>query len=438
MTNSRWFRRATVFFAGMVFLEATIAWQLFGSIAEGQPDFTIFYTAATMVKEGAGHALYDTERQRAVELQFAPQLADRTKALPYNHPAFEALLFLPLAYLPYVSAYVAWGVVNVVLILLLVALLCRHVPLMQRSGYIFWLLAALSFFPVFVALLQGQDSILLLLVCVLSYIALRRHAFFAAGVLLGLGLFRFHLVVPLVLIFLLHREWRIIGGFASASAGLAGISAGIVGLRQAILYPYWLWHLEKGIGSNPLLLAAMPNTRGLLYVLLRSEGGVSARVLLGITGLLLLVWAATKCKFRTTPDNLDLSFSLMLVITVVTSYHALPHDMSLLFLAAVLVTNYLAEDMAQGVRGASIDSSRAGVNETASFRPQRFLGWKPAATLLAPLIVLAFGPGQMLLWFRGRHFSLLAPVLLVWAWGIAQAIETRSAARSSVASTSLA
>ena len=38
-----------------------------GRIERGYPDFTVFYTAATMLREGLGHQLYDEHVQYAAQ-----------------------------------------------------------------------------------------------------------------------------------------------------------------------------------------------------------------------------------------------------------------------------------------------------------------------------------------------------------------------------------
>ena len=79
----------------------------------------------------------------------------------------------------------------------------------------FWLtlLTILAFFPVWYCLLQGQDSILLLLLFALSFWLWRRGQDEAAGFVLALGLFRPQLVLPFVLVTFLGGRWKFIRGF---------------------------------------------------------------------------------------------------------------------------------------------------------------------------------------------------------------------------------
>jgi len=393
MPRKRLLRLVTVFFAGVVLLEGVITWQIREQIRDGQPDFTIFYTAGSILRQHAASDLYNLELQQAVQARFAPRL-NRSQALPYNHPPFESILFAPLTYLSYPNAYLAWAVANLMLLSWIVIALRKHLAPMQGIPLAFWLLLALSFFPIFVALVQGQDSLLLLLLVALGYLALRAGRPLMAGFCLGLGLFRFHLVLPVILVLVLHRKAKVLAGFAAAALLAVFISVWLIGIHQTLAYPLWAWHLERAMGTNTPLIAAMPNLRGVLQIALRSETGKLSGVIAAAGGTLLLLWAAWRCNFNGSQRAFDLSFSLTLVTVVVTSYHVLPHDLSLLFLAILLV-----------------------------FCSESDIHWRwRDIALWSPVVMLCFGPGLMLLWFSGKRFSLLAPVLLLWVFGMAQAI----------------
>src|SRR4029077_20601165 len=207
------------FLTGMFLLHALLFWSLREKIRQGYSDFSIFYTAGMIFRQGHADRLYDTGLQFRIQREFASQVYIRQGALPCNHPPFEAVLFAPLAGLSYTAAYTAWDLLNLAILAALPFLLRSYVPLLQRYPTILWWLAMLAFFPVFAALLQGQDSILLLLIFSLTYIAFRKNQEFAVGCWLGLGLFRFHLVLPLMLILLLHRKRKALLGFLLVAAG---------------------------------------------------------------------------------------------------------------------------------------------------------------------------------------------------------------------------
>lgn len=381
-----------IFLTGMFLMHALVFWSLRDKIREGYPDFSIFYTAGTILRQGSADRLYDAALQFQIQRQFASQVFIRQGALPYNHPPFEALVFAPLAGLTYPTAYLLWDLVNLSILAVLPFLLRPYVPLLRQRRATFWWLAILAFFPVFAALLQGQDSIPLLLLFSLAYIALRKNQEFAAGCWLGLGLFRFHLVLPLMLILLLHRKGKALLGFLSVAVALGLLSVGIVGWKEALHYPVYVWGVENSTGGTTSLISAMPNLRGLVHMFIpwtpRVEIGVSF-----ISAILLLL-ASLRWDDSSRNRRFDLSISLAVVATVILSYHVLAHDLCLLLLPLLLLANDFIE------HGFPKSGRRIAI--------------------LAPMVVLFLSPLLMLLWFRYGEFSLLASVLLLWFFGISR------------------
>jgi hypothetical protein len=381
-----------IFFTGMFLLHAFVFWSLRDKIREGYSDFSIFYTAGTIVHEGLANRLYDTGLQFKIQRDFASQVYIRQGALPYNHPPFEALIFVPLARLSYPLAFAVWDLLNLAVLLSLPLLLRPYVPILSRYSLAFWWLAMLAFFPVFAALLQGQDSIPLLLLFCLAYMAFRKNQEFAVGCWLALGLFRFHLVLPLMLILLLHRKSKALLGFLSVALFLGLVSVAVVGWREALRYPTYVWNVENSTGSATSLISAMPNLRGFVHVFFawtpRVEVGVS------FLSALLLLLASLRWDDSSLNCRFDLSFSLATVATVVLSYHVLAHDLCLLLLPLLLLSN--------------------------TFQESGLPKGSKAIALLAPMVVLFLSPVLMLLWFRLGEFSLLAPILLLWFYGISR------------------
>ncbi len=387
-----------IFLTGMLLMHALVFWSLREKIREGYPDFSIFYTAGTIVRQGLAGRLYDTALQFTIQRQFASQVFIRQGALPYNHPPFEALIFAPLARLSYPTAYVVWDLGNLLMLAVLPLLLRPYVPLLRGKSIVFWWLASLAFFPVFAALLQGQDSIPLLLLFSLAYIAFRKNQQFAAGCWLGLGLFRFHLVLPLMLILLLHRKGKALTGFLLVAVVLGLISVGVVGWREALHYPVYVWGVENSTGATTSLISAMPNLRGFVHMFIpwtpRVEVGVS------FVSAILLLLTSLRWDDSTGGRRFDLSVALATVATVILSYHVLAHDLCLLLLPLLLLSNDFVES----------GLPHAG-NKIA---------------VLAPMVVLFLSPLLMLLWFRYGEFSLVAPVLLFWFYGISRELANNS------------
>jgi hypothetical protein len=161
-------------------------------------DFPDFYSASRLLIAGHGHELYDVQVQR----QFQSRYVGRVGTL-YIHPPFEAVLYLVVAWLPLNSAYTLWTVLNLAFLTLIARKLASEV--LPTWDWRLLLMASLTFVPVLLNFLQGQDSVLLLLFVTLAFTALRSNRAFAAGCWLGLGLFKFNLVLPLALVLALQK-----------------------------------------------------------------------------------------------------------------------------------------------------------------------------------------------------------------------------------------
>ncbi len=117
------------------------------AIAKGDPDFTVFYTAGKMLREGRSAELYDPRAQQAVQREFTNNSDLRRGPLPYIHPPFEALVFLPLTFLPYGWAFSLWNLLSMGMLLEVALLLRRTLTSLREVPVWEWLLAFLAFFP---------------------------------------------------------------------------------------------------------------------------------------------------------------------------------------------------------------------------------------------------------------------------------------------------
>ena len=145
-----------------------------------------------MLASGHGHQLYDPELQR----QYQARYAGRVGTL-YIHPPFEAVLYLAVAWLPLQYAYLLWSLLNLALFSVAARLLAKEIALPWDWRRIASRHRSLLFRYCSV-FCRARIPLLLLLLVVLAFAALRRDRGFASGCWLGLALFKFHLVLPLV------------------------------------------------------------------------------------------------------------------------------------------------------------------------------------------------------------------------------------------------
>ncbi len=379
-------------------LNGFTAWQDRDLVRKGYPDFTIFYSAGTMVRAGMAGSLYDERAEFQTQRQFAPDVSIRHGALPYNHPPFEALLFVPFTFLPYFPAYLTWDAVTLGLLGLALLLLRPLVPAMQSKPLWVWFLCAVAYFPILVCLLQGQDMLLFFFLLSAAYVSLKRGSDLLAGCWLGVGIFRPHLVLPLAIILLFSRRLKAVSGIACSALAMAAVSISVVGWRGFLDYPQYVWRLEQVMGRGSIVPGDMPNMRGFLAIFFR-DGGPAALALGAVASVLVIVLAIWCFRQAQQAGNLELGFSIAVLVTILVSYHAFMYDLALLFLPVLLL---LGEN-----------------------RQKHWQSVVPAATLF-------FTPLLMFLLLRLSHLNFLTPILLLWLWGMAREV-SKSGGRNTLA-----
>jgi hypothetical protein len=313
------------FLFAMAFCNLVLLFQEAPKLKNGYQDFAIYYAAAKMLREGRSAVLYNLAVQYQTQLTFAPNVPIRRAALPYNHPPFEAVWFVPFTFLKFWPAYLVWTGLNLMMLAASVILLRRY-PRIRDVHPVLAGGAVLAFFPLVNGLLQGQDVILLMFLTVVALTCLDRGADAAAGAWLGVGLFRPHMVVPLVLL-LAARRWRMLLGFVPVAVALTGITVLVMGSGGPLAYIRFVLFVERsGIGNFGSKV--VPNLRGLIGSLLGHFSKPLAAALIVATSV--IVFAAALRRIRNGYDSIVHSFCLAGVTTILVSFHALSYDLTLL------------------------------------------------------------------------------------------------------------
>jgi len=379
----------TSFCLGMIVLHAILFWIVRRQIVEGSSDFRIFYTAGLMLRRGESKALYNEELQARTQREFALPGVQRGGPLPYNHPPFEAILYVPLTYLRYFPAYCVWFVINTLLVVGTIYHVRPYLPTLSADFRSLLILTSLAFFPVAYALLQGQDSILLMALYFLAYDAMHAGKDSRAGVYLGLGLFKFHLVIPFAVILLLRRRWRALAGISAVAMAEVLASWAMVGGSQLIYYPHFAWQVNRQHAPGVIVPENMANLRGLFLgwnAMNPPSHWVEIALVLVSVGL--IVWVSRQWHPIDMQDlrSWNFGFSLCLVVSYLVGYHGYNQDMSLLLLPLLLALDWALSDWT-AVRG----------------------GFKVV------LVLLLLSPLYLVLTLKMSHQNLFSIVLLCFA-----------------------
>lgn len=301
-------------------------------------DFQAFYSAGYLVRTNPSQ-LYNLEAQKRVQ----HEIEARKYSSAFYHPSYEALFYAPLSMLSYSSAYFVLVALNT-LFLLAVFFTARpafstSIPLLQsQPGLMIFL-----FFPVLFALIFGQNSILLLLLCCLAWRELESGKPLTAGCVLALALFKFQIVLPMAFLIAVRYGRRFTYGFLLTAAGLVLVSISILGKAGSMEYIRVISGaasaIDKSAEAQQILNIsplAMPNMTGLIYAcggrLLRSAMAFDA--LTGICAFGIFTWCALVIR------RLDrgVAFSAAILCGLLVSYHLYGYDLTLCLLPMALLS----------------------------------------------------------------------------------------------------
>lgn len=327
----------------MAFCNVDLPLREISSLRNGYQDFTIYYMSALLLRSGQGTDLYNSGTQYRTQLTFT-HVPIRQGPLPFNHPPFEAIVFLPFTFLSYWPAYLLWSAINAIMLAICVFLVRRQFPRILTASPLLLGLAAVAFFPAAVAMVQGQDVFLLLLLCVMAIICLDRGQDASAGALLAGGLFRPHLIVPMVFLLAVQRR-RLLLGFVPAAIILVAISVAITGWHGPLNYIRFVLQVENTVCPGCFGPGTVPNLRGLFQSLPGLSASSRASTAL-IVGSSLVVFLVALLRIRNGRDSIIFSSSLAVVTTLLVSFHLLTHDLILLLPLVLIVLSQSVEDEA--------------------------------------------------------------------------------------------
>jgi hypothetical protein len=296
-------------------------------VPDGHPDFRANYTAGYMVR--TGKPLYDFALESKVQTSTVP-VKSLDEVAPFIHPAYEALVYVPLSFLTYLQAYWVWFSVNLIILVCVYYLL--RPQLSALSVVTPWLPAAsfAAFLPIGAAMVQGQDSLLVLLPFAAAFAYFRDpKRLWVSGILLGLTVFRFQIFIPIILCFLFWRRWKVVVGSLLTALAAAVLSTLVAGFRPYVETLLGLSVKPELASWNTYLQPTwrMPNLRGLI----QSLGGSDWIVLVASLTIMAIAVLAGK------RSELQQQFSLAIVLAVLVSYHCFVHDLSILFIPLALL-----------------------------------------------------------------------------------------------------
>jgi hypothetical protein len=296
-------------------------------------DFVHFYVLGEIALERQPHELYDYTAQAARSDRIAGYEA---RYLPAYGPQV-AMMFAPLAALPYDTAWAVWAAVSALVYAGCWYLLWRTEPILRRYK---WetTVAALGYPPF--AMLMGFDHIsaLALAAFTAAYLALCARRPWLAGVAMGCLFIKPPLAVLLPFVLLYGREWRVMGGAAAAVAAQLIAAGAYFGWR--VLGDYG--RITMGLGEVAAQMEPQPDQMQSLRSLFSSAlpWPLVALVCYVLTAAVVAIVAA-RCWRSERP--LLLRYSVLVLSAILVDPHVNVYDLvvlapAFLFTAAMMLT----------------------------------------------------------------------------------------------------
>jgi hypothetical protein len=310
-----------------------------GSLA-GNADFRNLYAAGYIVRSGQADRLYDYQLQQQIQ----GAVTTRPGLLPFVYPAYTALLFAPLSLLGYRGAYALFFAINLLLLWIAARLVRSSLPHLAALWTPLPITLFFCFLPATVALMHGQTSILLLTLYCAAFASLRRAKPLQAGIFLGLGIMKIQFTLPLALLFIAWRRWRVASGITCGV--VAAILASLWVTGPGTFLQYWRSLLLAATDAHqsmaPMPVDMMANLFGFAQIL--AAGNAWGAYLAAVGALLLFVWLARR----------PASLALAIVGALLISRYMGVHDLTLLLLPiALTLDRFLAQrDEARARAGA--------------------------------------------------------------------------------------
>jgi hypothetical protein len=204
----------------------------------------VFLWAALTYRDNFSDLIQDYRSAHAVRLG-APlyrgeiPIDRQLKALGWernDHPPFNALVFVPLSFVPYETAFVVLSVVSLAAYVLIGWMVVDGLGL-PRPCWFYYCTLGVWWYPFVYGIALGQSSLILACLLVAGWYAERRNRFWLAGLLWSIAT-SMKLFPGVILVYLaIRRAWRALAAMLVWLVVEAALTVGVVG--PANVFDYW-------------------------------------------------------------------------------------------------------------------------------------------------------------------------------------------------------
>jgi hypothetical protein len=296
-------------------------------------DFVHFYTLGHLARAHQMATMYDARALHDAQVSLVP--ASAVDLYPAVYPPQVAALFVPFSGWSYQGALLVWTLLSIAAYAFIVWSAWRSVS-HQLPDRALVIAAAAAFPPFWYLVLYGQLTVLVLGAFWAGWLALERGHRVLAGVAFGLLAIKPQFAIPLAVIVLVGREWRMMAGAAVSIAAQAAAAAGMLG-----------WEAWRGFASTLSITVNhvdLLESKPFLSHSLRSLTRLAPNwigVPLWVAAASVVLWYTARVWRSDAP--LRVRVGVVMLSAVLVNPHVIIYDVTVLALPLVWFAAYMQE-----------------------------------------------------------------------------------------------
>lgn len=313
-----------------------------GLLDRGRPltfghDLLASYAAGRLVAEGRAGSMYDEAVVEATvrRITVDANLTGEPAHAKWLNPACLAVLFSPLATLPYRHALLLWTALNAGLFGGALHTILRWMPdgsTMRRRPF---LLAVLASCPCFLAIEHQQNTFVSLAILTAAATAWRSGSALRTGLLIGLLAYKPHLAAAVGLAAAFSLGWRAVAGMAAGGLSLLAIGEiASPGLTYGFLTG--VPKIAAGVLSDPSYNWGRQLTPMAAWRVVLGQASSTVTVLSTVTSVVVLVVVARTAWRSRHGAGRDAAIATAVVAAPMVAPYFMDYDLLLLVIPAAL------------------------------------------------------------------------------------------------------
>jgi len=295
----------------------------------GAVDFPAFYNAGRIINEHSWSQLYDRDLQERLYIELLPSTPPRDSEIRlFSYTPFIALLFAPLARLPYLAAFICWAIFSFGLYRVGFLFVCRASGLDKQ----YWndaFLISLGFTPLISwCMLSGQTSTIAFFALAASIYLDCKEKYFYSGLALSLLAYKPQLLILFVPMLIVTGRWKTLIGTIAGGSVLAAISIAMLGPEGVRKYLVML-RLFAELKAHGLRITNLEVDAYTFFFRLFADRASWLFVLLCtiVAPFLIVIWRRNRTN----------AWATAITWTLILNFYVLMYDSSLVILAVLLI-----------------------------------------------------------------------------------------------------